>query len=118
MSHVMAPDVSITRSQETINKKCPGGGEWCVDSPHHNGCDRGDLDQARLSGPQVVAHVDRAREPHAGPGVPLVGDHEEVQRAEADLVSRGSGDVEEGGGEVVIAVEPPKERVVIGVGRF
>ena len=109
MSQAMTVNVSITRSQEVINQKCPGRSEWSVDSCENLGGDRLDLDQTRHAGQEIVARTDRVGQLHAGLLVDIVGDHEEVARADADLVASFGGDVEEGGGDVVIVVEPAEE---------
>ena len=109
MSQAMTVNVSITRSQEVINQKCPGRSEWSVDSCENLGGDRLDLDQTRHAGQEIVARTDRVGQLHAGLLVDIVGDHEEVARADADLVASLGGDVEEGGGDVVVVVEPAEE---------
>jgi len=102
-------NVSITRSQEVIDQKCPRRSEWSVDSCENLGGDRLDLDQTRHAGQEIVARTDRVGQLHAGLLVDIVGDHEEVARADADLVAPLGGDVEEGGGDVVVVVEPAEE---------
>ena len=106
----MVANVGIARSQNVINQKSSGRGEWSIDSCQDLGGDRRDPGQARPGGrPEMVAHADGAGELHPGTVVDLVRDLEEVAGADGDGVASVSGDVEEGGGDVVIVVEPAEE---------
>ena len=99
----------ITRGQQVIHQQGAGRGERGVGSRHPLRRDRLDLGEARPARPEIVAHIDGVGELHAGVLVNIVSDHEEVERAEADLVTSVCGDGEEGGGDVGVAVEPPEE---------
>ena len=117
----MTANVGIARSQEVINQKCPGRSEWSVDSCENLGGDRLNLDQTRHTGQEIVASTDCVGQLHAGLLVNIVSDHEEVERADADAVASFGGDIEEGGGDILIVVEPAEEGrgddIAIGVDR-
>ena len=107
---MMVANVRIARSQNVINQKSSGRAEWSIDSCQDPGGDRRDPGQARPGGrPEVVTNTDGAGELHPGTVVDLVRDLEEVEGADGDGVGGVGGDVEEGGGDVVIVVEPAEE---------
>ena len=106
----MVANVGIARSQNVINQKSSGRGEGSIDSCQDPGGDRRDPGQARPGGrPEMVAHTDGTGELHPRTVVDLVRDLEEVEGADGDGVAGVGSDVEEGGGDVVIVVEPAEE---------